>query len=91
MREFDYHQRPSTPEYRENWARIFQVPRTEVNASVEKPGRPTPVVERPGAKSVYLFGAFSRECPACGAHAGFSCRDDAGFPKVLVHPQRRAR
>ena len=68
MSGFDYKQRATTPEYRDNWDRIFgtefDIPRAEVSkpyTSTDGPGRPTPVVERPGQYLSPLDGDTGRD------------------------------
>ena len=72
---------PSSVQYRDNWDRVFgnQFPHAEVLTpftSAERPGPPTPVVERPGPYLSPLDGDTGLPFPCCsscsdkGTHCG---------------------
>jgi hypothetical protein len=63
MSDFDYRQRPTTSEYRDNWDRIYS-PRPEVSI---------PSVNSPEGSGLPFVFPICVKCPLCGAAPGEDC------------------
>jgi hypothetical protein len=87
MSEFNYRQRPSTSEYRENWDRMF---RSSELPSPNSPESPATTVDGSGLPLNFL-------CHWCGAAPGEACRGFFGqgpifgFHALRVDIARRPR